>query len=133
MSDPRWRDHSFAVNPVLLHMSAPTTYNLISSTRYDKTLLDVDWNTAANGGEPSPFLLLPYNLDRLTDAVRKHGWVVPEDLLTMPYLLDVCKASVDLAVSKNGDVPMKVSLSLLTLRRSSFHFLCHKATHHPTK
>ncbi|KAF7794831.1 hypothetical protein EIP86_005973 [Pleurotus ostreatoroseus] len=30
----------------------------------------------------------------------------------MPYLLDVCKASVDLAVSKNGDIPMKLRIIL---------------------
>ncbi|OBZ79827.1 Aminodeoxychorismate lyase [Grifola frondosa] len=41
---------------------------------YDPALLAAPWNTLASGGTQSPYLLLPYHLDRLIEAANCHGW-----------------------------------------------------------
>lgn len=47
-------------------------YFLLSSTRYDETLLKFSWNDDLDGS--SPFFLLPYHFDRLIEAAERHGW-----------------------------------------------------------
>ncbi|KAA1467887.1 hypothetical protein DENSPDRAFT_863259 [Dentipellis sp. KUC8613] len=53
--------------------SAPD-FELITATRYDPALLlPAQWNTTANEGQPSPFMLLRYHHARLADGARVHG------------------------------------------------------------
>ncbi|TFY58494.1 hypothetical protein EVG20_g8129 [Dentipellis fragilis] len=53
--------------------SAPD-FELITATRYDPALLlPAQWNTAANDGQPSPFMLLRYHHARLADSAHTHG------------------------------------------------------------
>ncbi|KAI0363147.1 hypothetical protein BV20DRAFT_975993 [Pilatotrama ljubarskyi] len=79
-------------------MSAP--FDLISSTRYEPRFRDLSWNTDANGGKPSPYLLLKYHRERLLDAAKVHDWRVPTDL-PVTRLEELCSA----AITKDGDCP----------------------------
>ncbi|KAL7285557.1 hypothetical protein ACG7TL_000661 [Trametes sanguinea] len=74
-------------------MSSPADFQLISTTRYEQGLTELDWNTQASLGTPSPYLLLAYHYDRLLDAARVHGWPVPPDL-TLRLLESTCNAAV---------------------------------------
>ena len=84
------------------------SYQLMTATRYDKRLLDIEWNTRVNGGTPSHFLLLRYHLDRLVEASKRHGW--PECLpnLTIDNLTDTCEDAVRSASTDEYDGPFKV-------------------------
>lgn len=91
-------------------MSSTTTFSLLSSTRYDATLLNVDWNTEVNGGNPSAFLLLPYHFDRLVDAAKQHSWTECLKSFSLENLSRVCKEAVETASVEHGGSPMKVRL-----------------------
>ncbi|GBE77444.1 aminotransferase [Sparassis latifolia] len=77
-------------------------FDLLSSIRYDHSLRDLQWNTLANGGIQSPYLLLRYHLDRLLDAAEQHGWqflrFITHDSLKIACDDAVRDASSDLAV-----------------------------------
>ncbi|TBU54922.1 aminotransferase [Dichomitus squalens] len=73
-------------------MSA-TNFDLVSTTRRDPQLLRVEWNTAANSGATSPYLLLAYHHDRLRDAAEHHNWSVPQDF-SVSKLEDLCGAAL---------------------------------------
>ncbi|RPD65112.1 hypothetical protein L227DRAFT_495001 [Lentinus tigrinus ALCF2SS1-6] len=69
--------------------SSAAAYHLLSTVRRDVQLLDVSWNTDAHAGAPSPYLLLAYHRDRLTEAARIHKWSVPSNL-TLSDLEELC-------------------------------------------
>lgn len=87
--------------------SALPTYSLLSSTRYDDALLNMGWNTRVNGGQPSPFMLLPYHYDRLMAAAGEHGWQLPSNL-TRQQLLQACEDAVRVARDTHREGPLKV-------------------------
>lgn len=89
-------------------MEQPTdpSYSLLSSLRYDDALLNMDWNTRANGGKPSPFMLLPYHLDRLMAAAQEHGWHLP--VWTLDDLQNECAAAVRVGHHQHPVGPQKV-------------------------
>lgn len=66
----------------------PTQYELLTSTRFDNFLLSLQWNNDTEG--PSPFLLLPYHLDRLIDAAEQHEWAQSRAALTYDVLKSTC-------------------------------------------
>ncbi|KAI0639951.1 aminotransferase [Trametes polyzona] len=74
-------------------MSSSPDFDLISSTRYAPGLRDVAWNTDANAGVPSPFLLLRYHYDRLLDAAKVHAWPIPRDI-SLARLQALCEDAV---------------------------------------
>ncbi|OSD06219.1 hypothetical protein PYCCODRAFT_1475053 [Trametes coccinea BRFM310] len=73
-------------------MSSPADFQLISTTRYEDGLTELDWNTQAFHGTPSPYLLLAYHYDRLLDAARVHAWPVPQ-AFTLHLLESTCNAA----------------------------------------
>ncbi|KAI0081095.1 D-aminoacid aminotransferase-like PLP-dependent enzyme [Panus rudis PR-1116 ss-1] len=88
-------------------------YELLSSTRYDEQLLNVDWNTSVNNGTPSPFLLLPYHVDRLRDAAHQHGW--SDAPLSLASLSKVCEEAITRLAGKGPfrkQLPLKVRILL---------------------
>ncbi|KAI0778721.1 aminotransferase [Trametes elegans] len=64
-------------------------FELISTTKYDPQLRDITWNTDANAGTPSPYLLLRYHHRRLLDAAEVHGWPLSPDFSTV-RLKELC-------------------------------------------
>ena len=82
-------------------MSA-TNFDLISTTRRDPQLLQVEWNTTANSGIPSPYLLLAYHHDRLRDAAKQHNWSVPQGF-SISALEDLCDAALKKASIASND------------------------------
>lgn len=81
-------------------------YLLLGSLRFDRNLRDAEWNSAANGGDPSPYLLLPYVADRFISAIKAHNW--PE--LQLHQLHNLCEKAV-----QGIDVPRKVGMSYSSL------------------
>ena len=80
-------------------------YQLISSLRYDKeALFSAEWNTSRNGDKHSPYLLLPYTVDRLVTAGKVHSWTTPTEL-TLDGLESLCDASLK---GKDPSQPYKV-------------------------
>ncbi|KAH7914717.1 aminotransferase [Hygrophoropsis aurantiaca] len=49
------------------------SFSLLSSTRYDPFLRTLRWNNDPEGN-PSPYLLLSYQLDRLVASAHRNGW-----------------------------------------------------------
>ena len=81
------------------------SYQLISSLRCDReVLLSAEWNTSRNRDKQSPYLLLPYTVDRLIQAAGVHSWVTPSEL-THDWLKSQCDASLE---GKNPNQPYKV-------------------------
>jgi 4-amino-4-deoxychorismate lyase len=60
-------------------------YQLVSTVRHDPSCLHFPWNSAANNGQPSPFMLLPYHFDRLRAAAALHAW--QDAVLSMSWAL----------------------------------------------
>ncbi|KAE9409098.1 D-aminoacid aminotransferase-like PLP-dependent enzyme [Gymnopus androsaceus JB14] len=91
-------------------------YFLLSSTRYDETLLKFSWNDDFDG--PSPFFLLPYHFDRLIGAAEQHGWLQVKQSLSYEILKQKCHEKVKevgpalkvrITLSEAGDVYITVS------------------------
>ena len=94
------------------------SYQLISSLRYDKqALLSAEWNTSRNGGKQSPYLLLPYTVDRLITAAKVHSWATPTEL-TLDWLESQCDASLE---GKDPNQPYKVLRKNVTRFCSETH------------
>ncbi|KAH9897866.1 aminotransferase [Cubamyces lactineus] len=74
-------------------MSSPPAFALLSTTRYEPHLRDCTWNTAVNGGLPSPYMLLRYHYERLLDAAQVHGWPIPQQL-SLSRLEEECNAEI---------------------------------------
>ncbi|OCH89567.1 hypothetical protein OBBRIDRAFT_835733 [Obba rivulosa] len=86
---------------------------LLSSSRHDAALLRSPWNTAANAGVESPYLLLRYHYDRLLDAARAHGWTDTPNP-SFDDLERICDDAVRqaLAVAHTQDMPLKLRITL---------------------
>jgi 4-amino-4-deoxychorismate lyase len=90
---------------------------LVSSVRYESSLLDVPKNSLTEPpSEPSPFLLCPYHHQRLAAAAEAFGWTSAEDSLRGESGETMMRKEMDRAVKewKEGgegkeDVPLKVS------------------------
>jgi len=87
------------------------SYQLISALRYDREAsISAEWNTSRNGGKQSPYLLLPWTVDRLIAAANVHSWSVPTGL-TLDWLESRCDASLQ---NKDLSKPHKVLRKNLT-------------------
>lgn len=96
--------------------SHPGAFQLLTSLRYDPSLLDVDWNTRANHGVPTPIMLLPFHVDRLVSAASAHEWPKVAYDVTADSLTVACKE----AISKSGggnQAAYKVQYTLPCARR----------------
>lgn len=92
-------------------MPGELDYQLISSLRHDKEmLLSAEWNTSRNGGKQSPYLLLPYTVDRLITAAGVHSWAIPSEL-TSDWLEGRCNAFLK---DKDLGQPQKVLSKTIT-------------------
>ncbi|KAH9858339.1 aminotransferase [Lenzites betulinus] len=74
-------------------MSSTPDFDLISTTRYAPCLRDTAWNTDANTGTPSPYLLLVYHRDRLLDAAKAHNWSCSTNL-SLEHLESLCDQAI---------------------------------------
>lgn len=103
-------------------MDLPTDYQLLSSTRYDSCLINLPWNTLANEGIPSPYLLLRYHFDRLLDAAQLHAWTNAQGW-TLVDLNNACDEAVRDALAKlqTSDAPLKVTILLNITRAIRSH------------
>ncbi|KAJ4472612.1 aminotransferase [Lentinula edodes] len=93
-------------------------YFLLSSTRYDTSLLKFGWNNDIDG--PSPFFILPFHFDRLQDAAEQHGWQESKRLLSYAKLKEKCCIKVEeectgqavkvrITLSEAGEIEVTVS------------------------
>ncbi|KAI0053385.1 hypothetical protein FA95DRAFT_737893 [Auriscalpium vulgare] len=90
-------------------VSAPdvASFSLISAIRYDPALRALAWNTAANAGIPSPFMLLRFHHDRLLAAARVHAWG-PASALTWDAFHSACERAVAEYTGPARDGPLKL-------------------------
>ena len=88
---------------------APKDLRLITALRYDRALLQCDYNTFAIHGKPSPYLLLPYHYERLLAAAHAHGraWASAAESLTLDGVQEACRLTVRQHGEDGG--PLKVS------------------------
>ncbi|KAH9837269.1 aminotransferase class IV-domain-containing protein [Rhodofomes roseus] len=97
-------------------MDLAPDFHVLSSTRYDPSLLSLPWNTAANDGEPSPFLLLRSHSDRLNYAAQVHGWIVS---LAYSDLVSACEDAVRKALSESSHGNLSLKLRILLSRNGT--------------
>jgi hypothetical protein len=75
---------------------APESFQLLTSIRFDQSLKYQSWNDDQEG--PSPFLLLPYHVDRLRTAVELHAWshdlVAFQDIVNLSRVKAACQQAV---------------------------------------
>ena len=67
------------VNPQRQFLAIPHTkqmadFDLFTSLRYDPKLRSISFNTDANGGSESPYLLFSYHVQRLAKAAEVFAW-----------------------------------------------------------
>lgn len=97
---------------------------LVSSARYDPALLDVPKNSLTEPpSAPTPYLLLPYHLQRLATAAEAFGWTSAEDALRGESGAAMMRKEMDRAVKEwdegtkgESDIPLKVSDFVLLLK-----------------
>ncbi|KAF5388477.1 hypothetical protein D9757_004718 [Collybiopsis confluens] len=93
-------------------------YQLLSSTRYDQHLSSLAWNNDPAG--PSPFFLLPYHFERLTEAAEQHGWEKTNQSHSYEKLKEKCiettkdvepsqVVKLRITLSQNGELNVTVS------------------------
>ncbi|KAF7436434.1 hypothetical protein PC9H_003267 [Pleurotus ostreatus] len=90
--------------------SPPSTYKLLSCTRYDPFLRTLNWNNDSDG-KPSPFLLLRFHVDRLVDAAERHAWVAAKAAISLDTVKAACQELVD-NVPEFASKPLKIRLLL---------------------
>ncbi|KAH7923240.1 hypothetical protein BV22DRAFT_1015763 [Leucogyrophana mollusca] len=84
--------------------------SLLSTTRYDPFLRSLKWNNDPEGN-PSPYLLLSYQLDRLNASVRLNGWDHLQ-VLTMDGLKSACDKVVESELDSGEAGALKIRLVL---------------------
>lgn len=90
--------------------SSSTHFHLITTIRYDSNLLNISWNSTANYGQPSPFMLLPYHFDRLKAAATLHGWQDTITSISWTSFLLTCQHAVQAYDGPAKGGPFKASL-----------------------
>lgn len=81
-------------------------FELFSSLRYDNKLLREEFNTAV-AGQPSPYLLFSYHVDRLRVGAAAFDWPLAKDTMNTPGIEEKFRKKCDEAVvsaeaSENG-------------------------------
>lgn len=84
------------------------SFELISTIRYDPLCLDLPWNSAANHGHPSPFMLLPYHFDRLRVAAALHNWQDTFASISWALFQSTCQRAVQAYDGPAKQGPFKV-------------------------
>jgi hypothetical protein len=85
-------------------------YELISTIRHDSLCLNFPWNSAANNGQPSLFMLLPHHFDRLRAAAALHGWQDAGASLSWALFQLTCQRAVEAYDGPAKGGPLKVSV-----------------------
>ncbi|KAI0004182.1 aminotransferase [Russula compacta] len=89
-----------------------SVFELISTIRYDPLCLDLPWNSAANHGHPSPFMLLPYHFDRLRLAAALHNWQDTFASISWALFQSTCQRAVQAYNGPAKQSPLKLRLVL---------------------
>lgn len=92
------------------------TFELITATRYDLVLLDAQWNTDANAGQPSAFMLLRLHHSRFLDAVAIHSW--SDVSLAWEHFERECTRAVDSYDGPGKGGPLKARLTMFPINWS---------------
>ncbi|KLO16581.1 hypothetical protein SCHPADRAFT_205624 [Schizopora paradoxa] len=82
--------------------SSENDFELFSSLRYDPKLLREEFNTAV-AGQPSPFLLFSYHVDRLRVGAAAFDWPHAKDFMNAPGVEEALRKKCDEAVA-NAEV-----------------------------
>lgn len=83
-------------------------YQLVSTVRHDSLCLNLPWNSAANNGQPSPFMLLPYHFDRLRSAGAIHGWQDAVASISWDIFQSTCQHAIQAYDGPAKGGPLKV-------------------------
>ncbi|KAH9968813.1 aminotransferase [Russula dissimulans] len=84
-------------------------FQLVSTIACDPHNLNLSWNSAANHGHPSPFILLPYHFDRLRSAAALHGW---QDAISWASFQATCQHAIQQYDGPGKGGPFKLRLVL---------------------
>ena len=82
---------------------------LLTAIRVDPALLHATWNTAANAGTASPWMLLSLHHDRLLAAAAAHGWDAARTALTRDRFVRECERALAAYDGPGKAGPLKVS------------------------
>lgn len=91
------------------------TFELITASRHDPVLLDAQWNTDANGGQPSAFMLLRLHHSRFLDAVAIHSW--SDVSLAWEHFERECTRAVESYDGPGKGGPLKARLIMFPINR----------------
>jgi len=96
-------------------MNDTSEFELFTSLRWDPCLFTAQWNTWPLN-PPSAFLLLPFHLDRLTEAARRFKWPAAVEALgdepqALESLRTVCQNCVDGGDGSQRPLRIRVTLS----------------------
>ncbi|KAH7886024.1 aminotransferase [Phlebopus sp. FC_14] len=86
------------------------TFSLLCTLRFDRFLETLQWNNDPDGN-PSPYLLLMYQFERLVASARLNRWAV-SDTLTLANLRAVCDKAVQEAKKFDGNTSLKIRVTL---------------------
>jgi hypothetical protein len=78
-------------------------FDLFTSLRYDPKLRSASFNTQVNGGNPSPYLMLPYHVQRLEKAAEAFEWPLAVRTMAKPDTFDELKRKCDDATANIGE------------------------------
>ncbi|ETW86678.1 hypothetical protein HETIRDRAFT_241567, partial [Heterobasidion irregulare TC 32-1] len=84
---------------------------LLTAIRVDPALLHATWNTAANAGIASSWMLLPLHHDRLLAAAAAHGWDAARTALTRDRFVRECECALAAYDGPGKAGPLKVTLA----------------------
>ena len=84
-------------------------FDLLTAIRYDSSLINCPWNSLANQGQSSPFLLLPFHFSRLIAAATLHGWRHAFTPPSWTSFQHACQRAVETHNGPNKGGPLKVS------------------------
>ena len=76
-----------------------TEFDLFTSLRYDPKIRSASFNTEVNGGEESPYLLIPYHIHRLKTAAEAFAWPLAVQIMSRPDIGEVVQRKCDEAVA----------------------------------
>ncbi|KAF9015671.1 aminotransferase [Cyathus striatus] len=83
------------------------TFDLLTTTRYDVSLMAFRWNDDEEG--PSPFFFLPRHLERLLLASTRHGWTRAKLELHYITLKRKCQDAIRICVSQDGNISVSAT------------------------
>jgi len=94
-------------------------FELFSSLRYDPKLLHEEFN-AAVAGQPSPYLLFSYHVDRLRAAAAAFDWPLAKDVMNPPGIEEMLRTKCDEAVARAEASENGLMIRMLLSREGEF-------------